>query len=187
MARHAQACGADAIGLNLHPPSSRYVSPAVAAAICEAVEIECIAVVVNRPETDLAELVEAIRPGALQLHGDEPPGFGATLDLPLLKAFRARPGVLEAIQEWGAPRFLLDAWVQGRVGGTGQRVDSSMALEAGALGQMILAGGLHPENVASAIEDLRPWGVDVASGVESAPGVQDPDRIAAFLSASKPG
>ena len=139
MALHAQACGADALGLNLHPPSPRYLSPGIAAEICRAVDIECIAVVVNRPEADLSELVEAIRPTALQLHGEEPPGFGASLELPLLKAFQARPGVLEAIEAWGAPRFLLDAWVPGRVGGTGQRVDADLAREASTLGQMILA------------------------------------------------
>jgi phosphoribosylanthranilate isomerase len=190
MALHAQECGADAIGLNLHPPSPRYVSPQVAAEILDAVDIACLAVVVDRSEADLEELVQEIQPDGLQLHGSEPPGFGERLSLPLYKAFRARPGVLEEIASWGitpVTPFLLDAWVPGRDGGTGARVDGALALEAAALGPLILAGGLTPENVAEVVQTIQPFGVDVASGVESAPGVQDAARIAAFIANAKAG
>jgi phosphoribosylanthranilate isomerase len=190
MALHAQACGADAIGLNLHPPSPRYVPPKVAAEILDAVDIACLAVVVDRSEADLMELVQEIQPDGLQLHGSEPPGFGERLSLPLYKAFRARPGVLEEIAAWGitpVTPFLLDAWGPGRDGGTGVRVDGALALEAAALGPLILSGGLTPENVGEAVQAIQPFGVDVASGVESAPGVQDAARIAAFIANAKAG
>lgn len=184
-ARHAQACGADAIGLNLHPPSPRSLSPVVAAEIAAAVEIETVLVVVNTSAADLAELVEYIKPGAVQLHGDQPPGFGADLAVSNFRAFRARPGVAEVIEGHAPERFLLDAWVPGREGGTGMRVPSEMAREIGELGQMILAGGLTPDNVGQVIAEVGPWGVDVASGVESAPGAQDPQKVADFIRAAR--
>jgi phosphoribosylanthranilate isomerase len=190
MALHAQECGADAIGLNLHPPSPRYVSPEVAAEILDAVDIACLAVVVDRSEADLTELVQEIQPDGLQLHGNEPPGFGERLPIPLYKAFRARPGVLEEILAWGitpVTPFLLDAWVPGRDGGTGARVDGDLAREVSEVGPMILAGGLTPENVGEAVQAIQPFGVDVASGVESSPGVQDAARIAAFIRNAKAG
>ena len=152
-----------------------------AAAIAEAVHIETVLVVVDRPEEELSELVAAIGPSRVQLHGREPPGFGAWLGVCCFRAFRARPGVLEQIPRHGHRRFLLDAYVPGEVGGTGQRVDLELARRAAALGELILAGGLRPDNVAAAVAAVRPWGVDVASGVESSPGVKDPDLVAAFV------
>jgi len=190
MALLAQECGADAVGLNLHPPSPRYVSPQTAAEIVDAVDIACLAVVVDRTEADLAELVQKVQPDGLQLHGSEPPGFGEALPVPLYKAFRARPGVLEEIDAWGitpVTPFLLDAWVPGKDGGTGARADRPLAMEAAALGPLILAGGLTPENVREITQAIQPFGVDVASGVEASPGVQDADRIAAFIKNAKAG
>jgi len=184
---HAQACGASAIGLNLHPGSSRYISPRDAARISEAVDIECILVVVDRSEAEVAELVRSIRPTGVQLHGNEPPGFGDSLDVDVFKAFAARPGAREQILVHQKDRFLLDAWVPGRLGGTGVRADPALARELAGLGDMILAGGLTPENVHGLIERIQPFGVDVASGVESAPGVQDLNRISAFISAARSG
>ena len=175
------------MGLNLHPPSARYIAPREAARICEALDIETVLVVVNRSEADLNELVETIRPNSVQLHGDEPPGFGASLDVAVFKAHAARPGVNEQVLSHGGSRFLLDAWVPGRQGGTGCRADPQLARDIAGLGDMILAGGLTPENVGELIRHIQPFGVDVASGVESSPGVQDLDRIAAFISAARSG
>ncbi len=186
-ALHAQQCGADAVGLNLHPASDRYIHPKEAAKICEATELECVLVVVDRSESDLSDLVKAIRPNSVQLHGSEPPGFGDSLGVNVFKAFAARPGVQAQVLNHGGSRFLLDAWVPGRLGGTGCRADPQLARELAGLGEMILAGGLTPENVAALIERIQPFGVDVASGVESSPGVQDLDRIAAFISAARSG
>ncbi len=184
-ARHAEACGANAIGVNLHGPSPRSVSPEVAAEIAASVDIEVVLVVVDRTLDDLEALVESIGPGSIQLHGHEPPGFGAGLEVPVWKAFRAHAGVEEEIEAWGdeANRFLLDAHVPGLAGGTGRRVDENLARRCADLGSMVLAGGLNPDNVADIAGRVGPWGVDVASGVESAPGAQDPDRVRAFIAA----
>ncbi|MCB9745889.1 MAG: phosphoribosylanthranilate isomerase [Alphaproteobacteria bacterium] len=184
-ARHAEACGADAIGLNLHPPSPRYVGPGLAADLAAAVRCEVVLVVVDVSEDRLAALVNRIQPTAVQLHGHEPPGFGAWLGVPILRAWRASPGVLTRIREAGDRRFLLDAHVPGQAGGTGQRVDLELARQAAAEGELILAGGLTPENVGATIRAVRPFGVDVASGVEAAPGVKDPAKVAAFVAAAR--
>lgn len=184
-AQHAEACGADAIGLNLFPRSPRYVAPALAAELAAAVRCEVLLVVVDLTEDALAALVEQIQPTAVQLHGQEPAGYGAWLGVPLLRAWRARPGVLEQLRESGERRFLLDAHVPGQAGGTGQRVDLDLARAAAAEGELILAGGLKPGNVGEIVRAVRPFGVDVASGVESAPGVKDPAKVASFLAAAR--
>lgn len=181
----AQECGADAVGLNLHAPSVRSVSVDQAAAIAAAVAIETVLVVVDRSAEQLAALVAAISPSSLQLHGAASPDVSAWLGVPAYRAFRGRPGVVQEITAWGPDRFLLDAHVPGQEGGTGQRVDTDLARACAGLGSLILAGGLRPENVADAIERVRPWGVDVASGVERAPGEQDPDRVRAFIAAAR--
>ncbi|MCB9762997.1 MAG: phosphoribosylanthranilate isomerase [Alphaproteobacteria bacterium] len=180
-ALHAQACGADAVGLNLHPGSPRCVSPARAAALAAALDCATALVAVDLPEAELAAIVAEVRPTFVQLHGDQPPGFGASLGVPLLRAWRARQGVLDAIRADAAPRFLLDAYVPGAFGGTGRRVDLDLARRAAALGQLVLAGGLTPDNVAAVVAAARPFGVDVASGVEAAPGRKDPDKVRAFI------
>lgn len=182
-AQHAAACGADAIGLNLYPASPRYVSPEIAAEIAAKVAIEVVMVVVDRSEEDLARLVDRVGPTMVQLHGREPAGYGAWLGLPILRAFRAEPGVLEAIAATASSRFLLDATAPGQHGGTGRRVDLALARSAAALGELVLAGGLNPDNVAEAIANIQPWGVDVASGVESSPGVKDSGLVSRFVEA----
>jgi phosphoribosylanthranilate isomerase len=180
----AQACGADAVGLNLHAPSPRSISVGAAAEIAAAVELETILVVVDRSSQELAELVEAIGPSSLQLHGDAPSDLTAWLGVPAYRAFRAGPAVEEQIRSWAPDRFLLDAHVLGLHGGTGRQVDQELARRCCDLGSLILAGGLRPDNVAAAISQVQPWGVDVASGVETAPGRQDPGLVEAFIAAA---
>ena len=189
-ARAAEAAGADAIGINLHPPSPRYVEPALAAEIARSVEIEVVIVVVNRTLDELEELVAEICPDTVQLHGDEPTHFGRGLTergvkVQHMRAHRAHPTVLEEIAEEAGERFLLDAFCETAHGGTGKRVDLDVARAAGALGPMILAGGLNSENVAEVIEAAAPHGVDVASGVESARGVQCLELIESFVKAAR--
>ncbi len=181
----AQSCGADAVGVNLVPSSPRCVSPEVAADIADALAIETVLVVMDVSEEVLGELVTTTRANLVQLHGDERPGFGAWLGVHTYKAHRARPGVLTEITEHGGDRFLLDAHVPGQAGGTGRLVDLELAAAASKLGRLVLAGGLHAGNVAQAIERVRPWGVDVASGVESHRGRQDPARVEAFVRAAR--
>lgn len=186
-AREVEDLGADAIGLNLHPRSPRSVSAAVAAAIREAVSLEVVLVVVDLPEPVLAAMVAEIRPTMVQLHGHEPEGYGADLGVPLLRAWRASPGVLERLEAARPARFLLDAYVPGEPGGTGRRVDLDLAARAAGVGELVLAGGLNPDNVGAAVARVRPWGVDVASGVERAPGDKDLARVAAFIERARGG
>ena len=184
-ALQVQACGVDAIGLNLVPSSKRSISPALAAELAQALDCEVVLLVADMDEIELGERVNQIQPDRVQLHGAESPSFGAWLGTPLLKAHRAKPGVLDEIRRFGQQRFLLDAYVPGELGGTGARVDLDLARQAAALGECVLAGGLRPENVAEIIDAVRPWGVDTASGVESDPGIKDMARVRAFVEAAK--
>lgn len=184
-ALQVQAAGVDAIGLNLVPSSKRCISPELAAELAEALDCEVVLLVADMDEIELGERVDQIQPDRVQLHGSESPSFGAWLGTPLLKAHRAKAGVLAEIQRFGQQRFLLDAYVPGELGGTGARVDLALARQACALGECVLAGGLNPENVAEIIDAVRPWGVDTASGVESAPGIKDLARVRAFVEAAR--
>lgn len=184
-ARQVQACGVDAIGLNLVPSSKRCISPKLATEIAEALDCEVVLLVANMDEIELGELVDQVQPDRVQLHGSESPSFGAWLGTPLLKAHRAKTGVLSEIQRFGQQRFLLDAYVPGELGGTGARVDLALARQAAAMGECVLAGGLTPENVVEIIDAVHPWGVDTASGVESGPGIKDLARVRAFVEAAK--
>ncbi len=170
---HAWRCGADAIGLNLYAPSPRSIDAPTARAIARKSPLPCYVVVVDPSSEDLRALNMAIQPAGFQLHGGQPlPGLNC------LVAVRAGDPLPSG-------RFLLDARVEGLHGGTGVRVDEELARDAAAQGELILAGGLTPENVAGVIERVGPWGVDVASGVESAPGRQDPDRVREFIARAK--
>ena len=184
-ALHAQACGADAVGLNLYGPSVRSISVARASVITAAVDLETVLVVVSPTQGELTGWVDAISPSTLQLHGHVAEDATAWLGVPWYRAFRGHPSVAAQIAAWGPDRFLLDAHVPGLEGGTGRRVDVDLARSTRDLGSLILAGGLRPDNVAEAIAAVQPWGVDVASGVEAAPGQQDPDRVRAFVAAAK--
>jgi len=184
-ALHAQNSGADAIGINLHAESPRFVEPAIAAEIQAAISIPAFLVVVDWPIQALRELVEQVQPAGIQFHGSSTEAEAAALGIPFLKAYRASPNCLQEIEESRSPRVLLDAFVPGVHGGTGRQVDQRLARQACAIKEVILAGGLRPENVADIVRTLPVWGVDVASGVEHSPGNQDPARVSAFISAAK--
>ena len=184
-ARHAEACGADAIGINLHAPSVRSVSPEQAKAIQAAIQIPAYLVVVNWPQKKLSELVTYTQAAGIQFHGDTSETEAQGLGHPFLKAYAATSDCLERIQYSQQDRILLDAFVPGLAGGTGRQVDRGLVKKACLLKKIILAGGLHPENVADIIRELAIVGVDVASGIESAPGVQDPEKVARFISQAK--
>ena len=185
----AEEAGADAIGINLHPPSPRYVSPETAATIAASVSIEVVLVVVNRTLDELREFVKVISPDTIQLHGSESAEFARTIEAELgvstLRAFRAHESLFEELDNWQPERFILDAYVSGLEGGTGKQVDLKTAKKAASQGQMILAGGLTPGNVADVIEKAHPMGVDVASGVEISAGAQSHMAIREFIRAAK--
>jgi phosphoribosylanthranilate isomerase len=184
----AARAGADAVGVNFWPRSKRCADVETAREIALALPplVTIVGVFVNQPTEEVRRIAARARLGAVQLHGDEPPHACKGFDVPVWKALRlASPLPLAWLDEWeGVQGFVLDAPAAG-FGGTGQTCDWEVAREAAARAPVLLAGGLGPDNVADAIRAVRPWGVDVASGVESAPGVKDPEKVAAFVRRAK--
>lgn len=177
--------GADAIGLVFYPPSPRHVSPAQAVAIAAALPpfVTTVGLFVDPDVAEVELALRALRLDMLQFHGDESPEFCASFGVPYLKAVRVKPGVdllQYAIRFRGAKGLLLDAFVAGQAGGTGQSFDWELIPEGLPL-PVILSGGLDPANVRAAIERVKPWAVDVSSGVEAGKGIKDAARIAAFM------
>ena len=182
--------GADAIGLNFVPTSKRRVSLSAAAAIAARVagRAELVAVLADPTDEELAELLAAVPLASLQLHGSETPERLLELDgkpLPAFKAIRvAGPADVAEAHAYGGSRLLVDAKVDGHLGGSGVAFEWSLVEALAARRQVILAGGLSPENAALAVARLRPYGLDVASGVEppAAPnGQKDRDRVLRFV------
>lgn len=177
--------GADAIGLVFYPPSPRHVSIPQAAAIAAALPpfVSTVGLFVNPDASEVEAVLREIRLDLLQFHGDETPEFCASFGVPYLKAVRVKPGVdlvQYAIRFRVAKGLLLDAYVEGKAGGTGQSFDWDLIPEGLSL-PVILSGGLDPANVRTAIERVKPWAVDVSSGVEASKGIKDAARIAAFM------
>ncbi len=183
----AARLGADALGFNFWPRSKRYLAPAAARAIVRRLPpyVTAVGVFVDPSREELLRAIEASGVTAVQLHGDEPPELCASLPVPAVKAIRvADAHALALLASYEVSGFLLDAPGPG-YGGTGETFDWSIAVEAAASVPVVLAGGLTPENVAEAIRVVRPWGVDVASGVESSPGVKDEDKLRRFIAAAR--
>lgn len=187
-ALEAVRLGADALGFNFWPGSKRFIAPAAARAIIRALPplVTTVGVFVDptRDEARSAAAVSGVQ--VLQLHGDEPPELCAQLALPVLKGLRVSgPETLALLDRYaGVSGFLLDAASPG-YGGSGLTFDWSLAAGAARRATVVLAGGLTPANVAEAVRAVRPYAVDVASGVESAPGVKDPELVSRFIRAAK--
>lgn len=184
----AAEAGASLVGFNFWPRSARFVAPAAAAAIALPAGVLRVGLFVDPTPADVLAALEAGPIDLLQFHGDEPPEFCRGFRRPFMKAFRLRDAaVLDHIPDYldGPDHpFLVDAWTAGGVGGTGVPVDLDLARRARDLGdRCVLAGGLTAETVGAAIRAVRPWAVDVASGVERAPGVKDASRMGAFVAA----
>lgn len=188
------AAGADAIGVNLWPRSPRSCTFGVAAEISAALGREHpgvlrVGLLVNGSDDERAA-AQALFP-VLQLHGDEPPELPELVDEPTGARWKGLRlggvGDLELLARYAPPRWercVIDAPSQG-YGGSGRRLDLALAAAAARRAPVLLAGGLRPDNVAEAIAAVRPWGVDVASGVESAPGKKDLGAVAAFVQAAR--
>lgn len=187
--RAACDAGIDAVGINL-ALGPRKVDLERAAALCEATPpfVTTVLLFVDAGADEILAAVAATRADAVQLHGDEPPELAAALrrEIQVIKAVRVRDAAtLDAVAAYPADAYLLDAYVPGEVGGTGAGWDHGL-LAGRDLGRpVILAGGLAPANVVAAIAATRPWAVDVASGVESAPGRKDPTKVAALVAAAR--
>ena len=194
-AAHAVACGAEAIGINFFPGSPRFVPAVVAREIVGAVgdHAEVVGVFVNEAPGTIVALCERLGIRRVQLHGDEPPGDASRIPLWRMKAVHAdRIPDLPALLAYPCEAFLFDAGDKKAYGGTGRELAwgelgerfPGIAGERGPGGTRkpwLLAGGLTPENVGRAILAARPFGVDVASGVESSPGRKDPEKVKKFI------
>lgn len=183
-ARAAAEAGADAIGLVFYPPSPRYLSVERAVEIRDALPpfVQTVALFVNADAAQVAQVIGRVHPAMLQFHGDEAPEFCAQFGLPFVKACRVRAGVdpLAYLQPYArAAAWLVDSFVP-EYGGVGERFDWSL-VPAARPRPLILSGGLERGNVGGAIRAVRPWGVDVSSGVESAKGIKDAAKMAAFI------
>jgi phosphoribosylanthranilate isomerase len=187
-ARMAIEAGAEMLGFNFYPRSVRYISPEAAHEIVHRVrgEVECVGVFVNEPKpSDVIRTMGLVGLAAAQLHGDESPNYYAEVNcacsaikaLRVDEKFRPQTALL-----YGA-RVLLDAATP-QYGGSGKTIDWKLAAQVrGRVREVILAGGLHPGNVAEAVAVVRPDAVDACSGLECEPGRKDPDKLKAFIAA----
>ena len=180
----AARAGADAIGLVFYPPSPRYLSTERAREIRDALPpfVQTVALFVNADAAQVAQVIGTVHPAMLQFHGEEAPGYCAQFGLPYIKACRVKPGMpaLEYLRPFsGAAAWLFDSHVP-EYGGVGEGFDLSL-MPVVKEKPVILSGGLSAKNVAEAIRRVHPWGVDVSSGVESAKGIKDAAKIAAFI------
>lgn len=184
----ALSLGVDAIGFNLVRTSPRWVDVQVAQRLASYVRGRALVVVVVAdplPQA-LVELLQETSFDRIQLHGDEMPHPDHPGRARLWKAVRLRHAEdVEHAAALPVDAVLVDATSTKGLGGTGEQADWSLASRLAARRNVWLAGGLRPDNVALAIETVRPFGVDVASGVEQAPGIKDPDKLAAFVRAAK--
>jgi phosphoribosylanthranilate isomerase len=180
----AAQAGADAIGLVFYPRSPRFLSLERALEIRDALPpfVQVVALFVNPDAAQVAQVIGRVKPSLLQFHGEETPRFCEEFGVPYVKACRVKAGVdlLEYLRPFSrAAGWLLDSHVA-EYGGVGESFDWSLA-PAVRERPIILSGGLAPANVAEAIRRVKPWGVDVSSGVESAKGIKDAGKIAAFI------
>ena len=180
--------GADAIGLNFWPASPRYVDVPMARAIVEAGgdHVQMVGVFVDFSVDRIRGILMETGVDWAQLHGTEPPEALAALLPQAYKAISVKDGsAIELARSYPGEHILLDASVPGIPGGTGRTFDWAIAAEVQKERKLTLAGGLTPGNVAEAVAAVNPFRVDVASGVESAPGRKDPDLVKRFIDAAK--
>ena len=180
----AVEAGADALGFNFVPDTPRFVKPDQVAAIVAELPpfITTVGVFASKDAAKLSTIANQCRLDAIQLHADVTPEFCRNLDRRVIKAVRVKDeSSLSILSDYDVNAFLLDAYVEGKLGGTGKVFDWDLALQAKDYGRIIVAGGLNPDNVAHAVRYVKPYGVDVSSGVESHPGRKDPDKIRKFI------
>ncbi len=186
-ALHAVNEGATAIGFVFWPRSPRYIAPARAAEIVAALppSVAAVGVFVNEPVDAIRRIAAEARLTAIQLHGDEPPAYAEALSWPILRSVTLDDAD-EACAVWPMETTLLvDAADRERRGGTGVTVDWDSAAAIARTRRVVLAGGLTPANVAAAIAAVQPYGVDVSSGVEEAPGLKDLEKVTRFLASAR--
>lgn len=186
-ARRVAGLGASAVGFVFWASSPRVISPDTARQIVEGLppDIVAVGVFVNEARERIEATCRLVGLGAVQLHGDETPEAFTGLSRPIIRAVACGlPGAETSVDEWPDDVVLLvDAHDRDRRGGTGRRADWAAAARLARRRPIFLAGGLTPQNVGEAVATVRPYGVDVSSGVESAPGVKDAAKLEAFFEA----
>ena len=185
---HAVSLGVDALGFVFYAPSSRYVAPEQAKTLMRVVPafVTRVGLFVDEEAETVQRTFEIARLNLIQYHGDESPEFCDAVGLPYIKAFRVQKGMnlsSEIDRYPNASGFLLDAYVKGRPGGTGEGFDWELIPQSHA--PIILAGGLTPDNARAAIDQVAPWALDVSGGIEIKPGRKDPDKMARFMDACR--
>jgi phosphoribosylanthranilate isomerase len=184
----AAEAGADALGFIFYPRSPRFITADAAAGIVAGLPpfLATVGVFVDEDRETVIRIREEVGLHALQLHGNESPEMVRSLPGPVIKGFRVGEEFEEErIDKYACSAILLDAHVKGVPGGTGKVFDWEVARRCAERWRVILAGGLTPENVAKAVEKVRPYAVDVAGGVEIRPGKKDPDLVRRFISEAK--
>jgi phosphoribosylanthranilate isomerase len=177
--------GADALGFVFYAPSPRAVTAAQAQAIIKSLPpyISKVGLLVNAPVAEVQQLVATTALDCLQFHGDEQADYCEKFNLPYYKAIRVKPelNLIQCELDFAsASALLLDTFSEKAVGGTGQTFDWSL-IPAGLQKPVILAGGLNPDNVTQALQQVQPYAVDVSGGVEAEKGIKSPQKIAAFM------
>lgn len=187
----AAELGAAMLGFVFWPQSPRFIDPYKARSIIVALppHVTAVGVFVDQPLEYVKAVANLLRLGAIQLHGAETPAYGRALASRLIKALAVKGGELQGeVAAWPPEvTLLLDRYDPVRKGGTGQPVDWGVAATVARTRRVMLSGGLSPENVAEAVERVRPYAVDVSSGVEARPGIKDPARLRAFFDALRAG
>jgi phosphoribosylanthranilate isomerase len=185
----AMEAGADLLGFNFYPKSPRYIEVSKCRDIMSVMSgyehITYVGVFVNASVAEIRTTMEICGLNLAQLHGDETSEMLNALEGKAFKAFRGIPQNVDGFARENEPAFLLDASVKGLYGGSGVTADWNGAAELAQKYPLLLAGGLTPENVAEAVQRVQPWGVDVASGVECAPGEKDLEKMKAFVQVVK--
>ncbi|WP_129125578.1 phosphoribosylanthranilate isomerase [Geomonas oryzae] len=180
--------GADALGFVFFEKSPRHVTPDVAAGIIAKLPplVQVVGLFVNADPDVVNRTADHCGLDIIQLHGEESPEFCRLVRRRVMKAFRVRgPESLVPLPEFHVAAYLLDAYSPNAYGGTGEVFDWECAIAAKEHGPIVLAGGLTPDNISAAVTQVRPYAVDVSSGVEAAPGKKDPDKVRRFIQLAK--
>jgi len=178
--------GADALGFVFVPGTPRLIGLEIAEQIAAAVPplVSTVGVFVDQPLGEILSVIARCRLQAAQLHGNEPEALSRQIPVKVIKAIRVRDAAdLRRIGTYPAHAFLLDAFVEGQPGGTGITTSWDLARQARGHAPIILSGGLRPDNVAQAVRAVRPYAVDVSSGVETGPGRKDHRKVRDFIAA----
>lgn len=189
-AQAAADYGADALGFIFYKESKRYVDPQVAKSIISSLPpfITTVGVFVNQGMDEISQIKEATGIQVAQLHGDETPEFVSSLPIDVIKVIRVKDkSDLDKVAQYSAQAILFDTYSDKEYGGTGESFDWEILNNLSSEKKVILSGGLNPENVLEAVQIVRPYAVDVSSGVEVAPGKKNHTKIKKFIEAIKNG